>query len=90
MEVGARCGAHFQLTRRDLLIRSKEMKTNQKTNLMKTNEQNIKREESTYALLVRSQEKKRVVTEAVVYGLIVLSALAAIWEFGQELLWFQS
>jgi hypothetical protein len=57
---------------------------------MKTNEPNKKREESTYALLVRSQEKKRVLTEAVVYGLIVLSALAAIWEFGQELFWFQS
>jgi hypothetical protein len=57
---------------------------------MKTNEPNKKREESTYALLVRSQEKKRILTEAVVYGLIVLSALAAIWEFGQELFWFQS
>lgn len=46
-------------------------------------------EESTYSLLVRSQEKKRVFTEAVVYGLIVLSALAAIWEFGEELFWFK-
>jgi hypothetical protein len=57
---------------------------------MKTNEPNLKREESTYSLLVRSQNKKRVLTEAVVYGLIVLSALVAIWEFGQELFLFQS
>jgi hypothetical protein len=57
---------------------------------MKTNKPNIKREESTYSLIVRSQEKKRMLTEAVVYGLIMLSALAAIWEFGQELFWFQS
>jgi ribosomal protein L23 len=57
---------------------------------MKTNKTNTQREESTYALIVRSQEKKRIVAEAVVYGLIVLSALAAIWEFGEELFYFQS
>jgi hypothetical protein len=56
---------------------------------MKINDPNLKMEESTYSLLVRSQEKKRVFTEAVVYGLIVLSALAAIWEFGEELFWFK-
>lgn len=55
---------------------------------MKTNEPNNKREESTYALLVRSEEKKRIVTEVVAYGLIILSAVAAIWEFGEELSWF--
>jgi hypothetical protein len=58
--------------------------------LMKTNESTTDREESTYSLIVRSEEKKRIVTEAVVYGLIVLSAMAAIWEFGQELIWFKS
>ena len=57
---------------------------------MKTNEPNIKTEESTYSLLVRSEEKRRVLTEAVVYGLIILSAMAAIWEFGEELFWFKS
>ena len=57
---------------------------------MKTNEPNIKREESTYSMLVRSEEKKRMLTELVVYSLIALSALAAIWEFGQELFVFQS
>ena len=57
---------------------------------MKANEQNSKREESTYSLIMRSEEKKRIVTEAIVYGLIAVSAIAAIWEFGQELSWFQS
>jgi hypothetical protein len=57
---------------------------------MKTDEPNNKREESTYALLVRSDEKKRVFTEAIVYGVIILSAIAAIWEFGQELSSFNS
>lgn len=66
------------------------MKTNQEGKHMKTNKPNIKREESTYALLVRSEEKKRIVTEVVVYGVIILSAVAAIWEFGEELSLFQS
>jgi hypothetical protein len=57
---------------------------------MKTNEPNIKREESTYSLLVRSEDKRRVITEAVVYGLIILSAMAAIWEFGEEFFSFRS
>ena len=57
---------------------------------MKTNEPNIQREESTYSLIIRSEEKKRMLTEVVVYSLIALSALAAIWEFGQELFLFQS
>jgi hypothetical protein len=57
---------------------------------MKTNEPNNKKAESTYALLVRSEEKKRIVTEVVAYGVIILSAVVAIWEFGEELSWFQS
>jgi hypothetical protein len=63
---------------------------NGKDQNMKTNKTNTQREESTYALIVRSQEKKRLLVEAIAYGLIVLSALAAIWEFGEELFWFQS
>ncbi|MEY2560976.1 MAG: hypothetical protein QOG51_1391 [Verrucomicrobiota bacterium] len=57
---------------------------------MKTNEPNNKREESTYSLIARSEETKRAAVEVVVYSVIVLSMLAAIWEFGQELFWFQS
>jgi hypothetical protein len=36
---------------------------------------------STYSLLVRSEEKKRALFETIVYGLILLSALAAILQF---------
>jgi hypothetical protein len=57
---------------------------------MKTNEPNNNREESTYSLLVRTEERKRAAIEVIAYGVIVLSALAAIWEFGQELFWYQS
>jgi len=37
--------------------------------------------QSTYALLVRSEEKGRGMMEAVVYALCILSAVAAIWQF---------
>jgi hypothetical protein len=37
--------------------------------------------ESTYALLVRSEEKPRTVIETVIYLLFVFSAVAAIWQF---------
>ena len=48
---------------------------------MKTNQTNNKGEESTYALLVRSEDKKRVLFETIVYALVILSALAAILQF---------
>ena len=48
---------------------------------MKTNQANDKGEESTYALLVRSEDKKRVLFETIVYALVILSALAAILQF---------
>ena len=38
-------------------------------------------DQSTYALLVRSEEKGRGMMEAVVYALCILSAVAAIWQF---------
>jgi hypothetical protein len=41
-------------------------------------------QESTYALLVRSEEKQRTVFEAVVYALFIVSAVAAIWQFAQQ------
>jgi hypothetical protein len=37
--------------------------------------------ESTYALLVRSEEKGRGMMEMVVYALCILSAIATIWQF---------
>ncbi|MEY2485044.1 MAG: hypothetical protein QOH39_692 [Verrucomicrobiota bacterium] len=41
-------------------------------------------QESTYALLVRSEEKSRGAAEAVAYTIFVLSAVFAIWQFAQH------
>lgn len=40
--------------------------------------------ESTYALLVRSQEKGRGLLEAMLYVAFILSAVLVIWEFAQS------
>ena len=40
--------------------------------------------ESTYALLVRSQEKGRAVLETVLYVAFILSAVLVIWGFAQS------
>ena len=48
---------------------------------MKTNEPLHEVEESTYSLLLRSEEKKRAIFETIIYGLIILSAIAAILQF---------
>jgi hypothetical protein len=55
---------------------------------MKTNEPHKTMEESTYSLLVRSEEKKRALLETIVYGVVILSAVAAILEFANEFFWF--
>jgi hypothetical protein len=47
---------------------------------MKTN-QSLTPRKSTYALLVRSEEKERGLFETFVYGLLVLSAVVGIWQF---------
>jgi hypothetical protein len=41
-------------------------------------------EESTYALLVRSEDTKHALFETIVYGLVALSALAAILQFADQ------
>ena len=51
---------------------------------MKTNERKDNVEESTYALLVRSEDKKRALFETIVYGLVILSALVAILQFADQ------
>jgi hypothetical protein len=48
---------------------------------MKTNNQV---QQSTYALLVRSEEKERSLFEAIAYGLTILSAVFAIWQFAAQ------
>ncbi len=39
--------------------------------------------ESTYALLVRSEEKSRTILETVLYAIFILSVLVGIWQFAQ-------
>ena len=40
--------------------------------------------QSSYALLVRSEEKGRGIMETVVYALLGLSAIISIWQFGAQ------
>ncbi len=40
--------------------------------------------ESTYTLLVRSEEKSRSIVETMVYALLALSVIVSIWQFAQE------
>jgi len=59
------------------------MKTNQET-AVKTKQLGNNVEESTYALLVRSEDKKSALFETVLYGLIALGALVAILQFADQ------
>jgi len=40
--------------------------------------------QSTYALLVRSEEKGRSIMETVVFALVGLSAIVSIWQFAEQ------
>jgi hypothetical protein len=51
---------------------------------MKTSQTNNNTEESTYALLVRSEDKKRALLETNAYDLVILSTLAAILQFADQ------
>ncbi len=62
---------------------TQKMKTKQERP-MKTRQPSNNVEESTYALLVRSEDKKRALFETIVYGLVILSALAAILQFADQ------
>ena len=48
---------------------------------MKTNKTLNAPRKSTYALLVKSEEKERSLFETFIYGLLVLSAVVGIWQF---------
>jgi hypothetical protein len=51
---------------------------------MKSNESINEVQESTYALLVRSEEKERSLFETIAYGFFILSAVAAIGQFALQ------
>jgi len=44
----------------------------------------MKSSESTYALIVRSEEKSRSVLEVVLYACLILSAIFTIWQFAHQ------
>jgi hypothetical protein len=70
------------------LRRGPKNRNRKKMKPMKTNKTKTHREESTYALLVRSEDKKRGWMEIVVYGLAAISAVAMILAFANEFFWF--
>lgn len=51
---------------------------------MKTNQSINEGQESTYALLVKSEEKERSLFETIAYSLFILSAVAAIGQFALQ------
>lgn len=51
---------------------------------MKTTQSLNQVQESTYALLARSEEKEGSLFEAIAYGLLILSSVAAIWQFAGQ------
>jgi hypothetical protein len=51
---------------------------------MKTNSPNAETFESTYALLVRSEEKQRSRFETLVYTVLAVSTIFAVLQFGRE------
>ena len=54
---------------------------NERTN---TTAQPDKQHESTYALLIRSEEKSRNLLEVIIYPLLCLGPLIAIWQLAQQ------
>ena len=59
------------------------MKTKEKIS-MKTKQPNNNVEESTYALLVRSEDNKRALFETIAYGLVAVGVLVAILQFADQ------
>jgi hypothetical protein len=60
-----------------------------KTTIMKeqtinTSQPENEHEESTYALLIRSKEKRRNLIETTLYSFLILGAVIAIWQFAQQ------
>jgi len=49
-----------------------------------TTDQSENQHESTYALLIRSEEKSRNLLETALYPLLSLLSLIAIWQFAQQ------
>ena len=64
-------------------VETQKMKTKQER-LMKTRQPSNNVEESTYALLVRSEDKKRALFETILYSLVAVGVLVAILQFAEQ------
>jgi hypothetical protein len=62
---------------------TQKMKTKQERPV-KTRQPSNNVEESTYALLVRSEDKKRALFETIAYGLVAVGVLVAILQFADQ------
>ena len=51
---------------------------------MKTNQPTTELQESTYALLMRSEKENRSLLEIIAYALFILSVIAAIWQVAHQ------
>lgn len=60
------------------------IRNDQPNKVMTHTENSLKNFESTYALIVRSEEKERSLSEGAVYLLITLSAVFSIWQMAQQ------
>ncbi len=54
---------------------------NERTNTIDQRENEY---ESTYALLIRSEEKSRNLLEVIIYPLLILGPIIATWQFAQQ------
>ena len=64
-------------------METQKMKTKQERP-MKTRQPSNNVEESTYALLVRSEDKKRALFETILYSLVAVGVLVAILQFADQ------
>jgi len=62
---------------------TQKMKTKQERPV-KTSQPRYNVEESTYALLVRSEDEKRSLFETIAYGLVAIGVLVAILQFADQ------
>ena len=64
-------------------VETQKMKT-KRERPMKTRQPSNNVEESTYALLVRSEDKKHALFETILYSLVAVSVLVAILQFADQ------
>jgi len=63
---------------------TKSIEIGVETQKMKTRQPSNNVEESTYALLVRSEDKKRALFETILYSLVAVGVLVAILQFADQ------